>query len=250
MSTCAKRVLVDRHFAGTVSTQDERSLRAHLLECDACRVHYGRHHLLSQLDPTARKPEERLGRGLGLSGGRRGQVLSFSLSALALAACLLLWARPPSATDGFTARGGAAPEPASRVLVYQATERRAPARAGSAIGAHDELAFAYENGAGKARLMIFGTDEHAHVYWFYPAWTRPEDDPVGVPIAKDSARHELPEAITQDLDGRELLVHALFLDGATSVRDVEALLRAHPSNPGPLPIAGAIESTTSFIVRP
>ena len=33
-----------------------------------------------------------------------------------------------------------------------------------------------------------------------------------------------PEAITQDLDGKQLLVHALFVDGATSVADVEGLL--------------------------
>lgn len=246
MSICPGRVHVDRHFAGTISTRDERSLRPHLLECDSCRAYYGRSHLLSQLDPTALRPEERLGRGLGLS--RPGHVLPYVVSALALAACLLLWARPHSATDGFAARGGAAAPPASRVLVFQASERQTPARAGSSIGAHDELAFAYENGAAKARLMIFGVDEHAHVYWFYPAWTRVEDNPVAVPIATDGARHELPEAITQDLDGKQLLVHALFVDGATSVADVEGLLRTHPS--GPLPIAGGIESTTSFIVRP
>jgi len=246
MSACRERAHVDRHFAGTISTRDERSLRAHLLECDACHAYYGRHHLLSQLDPTALRPEERLGRALGV--GARASVLPYVVPFVAMAACLLLWVRAPSATDGFASRGGGVAQPASHVLVYQATERRTPARAGSSIGAHDELAFAYENGAGKPRLMIFGTDEHAHVYWFYPGWTRPEDNPVAVPIATDGARHELPDAISQRLDGRQLLVHALFVDGATSVQDVEAQLRSHPS--GPLPIAGAIESTTSFIVKP
>jgi hypothetical protein len=246
MSACIQRRRVDEHFAGAISPENEHSLRAHLLLCDACRAYYARHHLLAQLDPSAMRPEERLGRALGFQG--RARVLPYAVSALALAACMVLWLRAPSAGDGFAARGGEVAQAASRIVVYQATDRRAPARAGSTLGAHDELAFAYENGGGKPRLMIFGADEHAHVYWFYPAWTRPEDNPVAVPIATDAARHELAEAVSQPLDGKRLDIHALFVDGAVSVQDVETLLRAHPS--GPLPIPGAIESTTSFIVGP
>jgi hypothetical protein len=248
MNVCPQGGLVDRHFAGTISTHDERSLRTHLLECDRCRAYYGRHHLLSQLDPTALRPEDRIGRALGLGMGARVHALPYAMSLLAMAACLLLWLRPPSTTLGFASRGGAAPQAASRVLVYQATEGRTPAQAGESIGSHDELAFAYENGAGKPRLMIFGTDEHAHVYWFYPAWTRPEDNPVAIPVSTDGARHELDDAVVQPLDGKRLDIHALFVDRTISVREVEALLRAHPT--GPLPIERAIESTTSFIVGP
>jgi hypothetical protein len=249
MSTCPSRGHVDQHFAGTISAADERSMRAHLLECPLCRQYYGRHHLLSQLDPTAMCPQERLGQALGIAGNeQRGHVWPYAVALVAMAACVLLWLRPPSSTEGFASRGGADREAASRVLVYQATDRRAPALAGSSIGAHDELAFAYENGAGKPRLMIFGTDEHAHVYWFYPEWTRPDDKPVAIPIAIDGARHELKEAITHHLDGKQFLVRALFVDGPIPVQEVETLLLAHPS--GPLPIAGAIESSISFTVEP
>jgi hypothetical protein len=192
------------------------------------------------------RPEDRIGQALGIGG--RAHVWPYVASFAAMAACVLLLIRPSPSTDGFASRGGAAQEAASRVLVYHSLFGGSPARAGSSIGAHDELAFAYENGAGKPRLMIFATDEHAHVYWFYPEWTRPEDNPVAVPISTDGARHELTEAITHPLDGRELVVRALFVDGAVPVRDVEAMLHAHPS--GPLPIAGAIESTTSFAVDP
>jgi hypothetical protein len=248
MSTCRERALIDRHFAGTISSRDERSIRAHLLACDACRVYYGRSHLLSRLDPTAVRPEERIGRALGLVS--RPSIWPYVGPLLAAAACVALWAsgamRTPSATDGFASRGTATAEAPSHVLVYRATERGAPTRAGTSIGAHDELAFAYENGAAKARLMIFGTDEHARVYWFYPAWTQPEENPVAVPIATDKARHELPDAIGHDFGGRQLVIHSLFVDSAPSVREVEALLRAHPS--GALPIDGAMETTTSFIV--
>jgi Putative zinc-finger len=246
MNACPMRGHVDRHFAGTISPPDERSLRAHLLECDPCREHYARHHLLSRLDPTAMRPEDRIGQALGMRD--RAHIWPYAASLVAMAACVLLFLRPPSATDGFASRGGAAPGAASHVLVYHAGGGGTPALAGSSIGAHDELAFAYENGAGKPRLMVFGTDEHAHVYWFYPAWTRPEDNPVAIPVATDGVRHELTEAITHHFDGRQLVVHALFLDDAMPVEDVETMLRAHPS--GPLPIAGAIESTTSFTLDP
>ena len=246
MNGCLERARVDRHFAGVISAPEERVLRAHLLDCDTCRAYYGRQHLLARLDPTAMSAEERLGRALGIRA--RTPAWPYVASVVALAACALLWLRPPSATDGFASRGEEAAQPASRVLVYQATERGTPVRAGSSLGRRDELAFAYENGAGKPRLMVFGTDEHAHVYWFYPEWIRPEDNPVAIPVATDGGRHELDEAITQHLDGNRLDIHALFVDGALSVQEVEALLRAHPS--GPLPIPGAMQSTTSFIVGP
>src|ERR1700677_1638964 len=97
MNACPERGCVDRHFSGTISVAEEHALRAHLLECDACRAYYARHRLLAQLDPVAMSSEQRLGRALGFRD--RPHVLPYVASALALAACVLLWLRPPSSTD-------------------------------------------------------------------------------------------------------------------------------------------------------
>jgi hypothetical protein len=169
----------------------------------------------------------------------------------------LLWARAQrgtawaGASDGFAARGGIhdpQQSPAqSRVFLYDVQPTPRPLRAGDVLSHGDEVALAYENGSSKSRLMVFGVDEHSHVYWFYPAWTQQTDDPVAVPIATDSERHELPDAIRHKFDGTSLEVHALFTDSPLTVREVEA---AVAKSSGPLSLPGTVETTTRIAVAP
>jgi hypothetical protein len=181
-----------------------------------------------------------------------GRVIPFGAATLlAAAAALLLWVHGSEPT-GFTARGSIPAAPASRVFVYDVRLGQPPALASGSVGQRDELAFAYENGAAKNRLMIFGVDDHHHVYWFYPAWTSGAENPVAIPIEADDRRHELPEAVRHDFDGTKLEIHSVFLDTPVTVREVEALVREHPV--GPIPIAGAIpgavESSAVFTLSP
>ncbi len=247
MSTCRLRAHVDRHFDGNISARDERAMREHLPGCDSCRWYYGRHLVLSRLDPRALTGEDRVARGLGLGRPRTPRVLPFT-AAVAVAATVALIAHQRSPTAGFEARGKVAPTPASRIVVYDVPPNGAPSRASESIGPRDALAFAYENGAGKKRLMVFGADEHGHVYWFYPAYEREDEDPRAIPIEADARRHDLPDAVSHSFDGARLSVRALFLDAPASVRQIEALLQRHPT--GPLPLAGAIESDVSFTIVP
>jgi len=255
MSVCAERAAIDRHFAGTLSPGGERAVREHLKECPACRLRYERHMLLAHLDPEALAAEERIARGLGLRVTRR-PWLRFGappLLAAAAAAVLLLAARAPQ-DDAFTARGARptrAPPAGPRVFLYDlrgATPR--PLRSGDDFPRGDELALAYENGIAKTRLMVFGLDEHRHVYWFYPAWTSDADDPVAVPIATDDARHELPDAVRHPFDGAKLEVHALFLDAPISVRQVEQLVAKEGPHPRPLAVPGAVDTLTPLSISP
>jgi hypothetical protein len=251
MTVCIERAHIDRHFAGTIAPAAERTLREHMPACERCRAYYGRWLLLSKLDPTALPGKERIARGLGV---RRPQPLRKALAfgalpVIAVAAAFVLWLRAaPPATDGFTARGGAHAEAPSRVYVYEVRPGAAPALAGDTIGRHGELAFAYENGAAKNRVMVFGEDEHGHVYWFYPAWSNEAENPVAVPIAADGRRHELPDAIRHDIDGTKLEIHALFVDRPVSVREVEVLVHERPA--APLEIPGSVEDRASFTVAP
>jgi hypothetical protein len=251
MTVCIERGRVDRHFEGTITPDGERAMREHLPECDACRAYYERWLLLSRLDPAAPPPETRIARGLGLPGSRSA-LLPFSIAGaatlVAAAAAILLFVRSGSESIGFTARGGTPRTAVSRVFIYDVQPGKPAAPASASVARGDELAFAYENGAAKERLMIFGLDEHHHVYWFYPAWTSQADNPVAIPIEHDEVRHELPEAVRHDFDGSRLEIRSLFLDRPLSVTQVEAMLRQNPV--GPLPIPGAIETPTSFAVAP
>jgi hypothetical protein len=250
MNGCTMRTHVDRHFAGTIAPDAEHAMREHMPTCEVCRDLYRRHLLLARLDPEALPSEERVARGLGLRTAPRLLAMRLGLTAAAAAAAAMLLLHVHiGAPDGFSARGRVvAPAPVSRVFAYDVRRGFPLAPAGEVLQNGDELAFAYENGAAKRRLAVFGVDEHGHVYWFHPAWTRESDDPVAIPIELDDSRHELPEAVLQRFDGSRLEIRSVFLDDAVSVRQIEALLRDNPHRPLPLP--GAVETSLTLSVLP
>jgi hypothetical protein len=251
---CTWRPHIDRHFEGEISPREERALREHLPACEACRSYYDRRLVLSRLDPTSLSSEERIARGLGLGSAvgrnlwrpRWPRLLPLGAPLVAAAAAVLIFVHGKSRSGGIESRGNLLPVPESRVFVYDVPPDATPSLAVDSVGARDELAFAYENGAGKSRLLVFGVDEHRHVYWFYPAYESPAQDPVAIPIETDPRRHELPFAVRHSFDGARLSVRALFLDAPVPVRQIEALLESHPT--GPLPLPGVIESSTSFTI--
>ena len=111
---------------------------------------------------------------------------------------------------------------AASFWIYRLGPEGVPRLAHQAIARGDELAFAYANPAAKPFLMIFGVDEHRHVYWFHPAWLSGQAPPVAVRVALGPGPHELPDAIHQTFDGQRLAVYAAFLDHALDVATVEA----------------------------
>ncbi|MGH7435077.1 MAG: zf-HC2 domain-containing protein [Polyangiaceae bacterium] len=250
MSGCPMRTEIKRHFAGALPPRDERALRNHLPGCDACRDLYGRHVLLARLDPKALPAEERIARGLGLRAAPATVPMRLAVTVAAAAAVALVVSRMPArSTEGFSSRGHvAAQTPTSRLFVYDVPRGAPPSLAGDVVHGGDELAFAYENGAAKRRLAVFGVDEHGHVYWFYPAWTREDDDPVAVPIETGPGRHELPEAVLQRFDGEHLQIHGVFVDDPVSVRQIEALVHDDPQ--GPIRIVAAVDAAVALSVLP
>lgn len=223
MTRCSAQRLVDRHFAGTIQPAAERELRTHLPDCVACRNYYGRHLVLATLDPFAKPGEERIAIGLGLAPGAVPRTVAVvlrrpaALAMAALAACLLLWVVRPSPGPGeLQARGG---ESAQRVWAYRVTPGAKPTELGDVLAARDELAFAFDNPDKARRILIFGVDEHTHVYWYHPAWTDPATNPTAVPAP--AGRHELPEAVAHDLDGTWLTLYAVLTDDPITVREVE-----------------------------
>ena len=245
------RAGIAAHFAGRVTLAEERAMRAHCAECCECRAFYERHLLLAELDPAALTAQERLGRGLGLARPKRLPALLGGALALA-AACAAFWLAPSQAREpAFVARGGA-PERTARLDVYvmsaDGSSQPAPAR----IERNAELAFAYASPEAHGYLLVFGVDEHGHVFWYHPAWSDPARNPSALAIANTPGTVELPEAVAESLDGTRLELIGLFVTAPLTVREVEAAVqqaRVHTQ-----PLEQALATTFSkqeplFVVR-
>lgn len=260
MTSCIQKPLVDAHFEGTIDPPREARLRAHLRTCASCTDYYARRLLLARLDPAAPSMEERLARGLGLSAadtterapasrpnGRRARAIVLAIVAAAAVVLFVVLARRPR-DDGFAARGGP-PSTAPYVRIYRAAAGAAPIALEGSIRPDDELAFGYESVPDKGALMIFGIDEHGHVFWYYPAWTDPSDDPSSIAVERDPKLHLLHEATAHDLDGKTLEIHALFSDRPLGVRAVERLLGGTTAPRGPLVLPGTTDVVSVIEVR-
>jgi hypothetical protein len=224
-------------------------MRLHLPDCASCRGYYEKHLVLASLDPLAPSAERRIAAGLGLAPAEaaprsRAWALAGTMAAVTI---VFLIGRP---WDVFTPRGPTDRGPAlPQLFVYrlQPVGKLAP---GATVHRGDDLAFAYANPSGFGRLLVFGVDEHKHVYWYYPAWSNAADDPRAIPIASGAPEvRELPEAIRHDLDGDRLMLYAEFSNDDLDVRAIEDRVAATPSG-APLQLPGAYEQRTSLTLEP
>jgi hypothetical protein len=219
------RALMRAHFSLDIEPAQERQLRLHLADCADCSTLYGRHLVVASLDPRAGSAERRLAVGLGLRQRRRlvARPLQLGFGVAAMAALVLLLVRGAE-PDEFAARGGAAGSGMAEMFVYRVVPGQPSQAASGSIRASDPLAFAYVNAAGFSRLMVFGEDEHGHVYWYHPAWSDPAQNPRAIAIQAGPELRELPDSVAHPIDGKMLTIRALFSHTELSVRDVERML--------------------------
>ena len=256
-ATSCVRGLVDAHFRGGISVAGERTLRLHLAECAACRAYYDRHLVLAEIDPASKSARDRIGHALGLTEGRREpRVSPFAWAGVALAAALMaiIPLRRMHAGDAeFTARGAATSLGAEpHVFVYRMhPHQRLEASVDTTIRSTDDLAFAYSNPPGQAaqtHLLVYGVDEHRHVYWYYPEWTDAAADPRAIAVSPGAEMRELPHAIRHNLDGQRLTIVAVFTNDEPSVRAIEARV-AKQGEGEPLGLPGASEERLVLTVE-
>ncbi len=248
------RALIEAHFARRISPSEERVLRAHLALCDACGKIYDAHILFESVTGESARWRDRLATGLGVDAAAPRATAPWWLAAgFAAAAALLLFRvgaakhRDASPEPEFAARGAASTE-APRVLLYALGPDR-ELGANARMKASDQLAFAYTNPPAFRNLLVFGVDEHRHVYWYYPAWHSRDEHPRAVTIESGPAARELPEAIRQDLDGQALTVHAVFLNEEVPVERVEEIVAGAASQDEPLHFPGAYEQRIAVKVE-
>jgi hypothetical protein len=212
---------VDRHFAGRTSPAEEAALRAHLPSCAPCQQRYRRQLVLAKLDPRAISAEDRLAAGLGFAPPKRPRRLTPVWALVAMAAAVVLFVG--TRTEAPQPRGAAH----ATLLIYR-VGAAGSAPASDRVAAGDELAFAYANPGGRRYLLIYGEDEHGHVYWFHPGWPANSPAPSAVAARPGVGPHELPEAVRHRFDGRRLRVTAVFTDERLGVSAFERDGRALP----------------------
>jgi len=244
--------LVDAHFAGSISPAREREMRTHLPGCDSCRDYYDRQLLLSSLDPRAPSIQDRLGVGLGLSPAKQRTARAAPIAmALCAAAALLLAVVPLRSRHGddFVARGSSTTTLDPKLLIYRLEPGQLPHTLGKAMRGGDELAFAYVNPGSYEKLMIFAVDEHRHVYWYHPEWSKQTDDPHAIPIASGAEVREIPAAVSHAFDGSDLTLFAVFCNEDLSVRKVEQMIERSKSLEDPLPLKNGVVQKFHVVVE-
>jgi hypothetical protein len=135
----------------------------------------------------------------------------------------------------FTARGGPTAS-APALLVRRVSHEGAVERLADHVSADDELAVSYVNPSGWAYLLVYAVDEHDHVYWYYPAWTDPNDNPKAIAIAAGPDPYDLPDAVRHRFAGSSVRLVGVFTNQRLSVRQVEDELNPSSNSvprPGP-----------------
>jgi hypothetical protein len=122
-------------------------------------------------------------------------------------------------------------------------------RAGSSIRAGEPLAFSFTNppAAGYNHLMVFAVDGAGRVFWFWPAWTNPAEDPAATVISPGTEPMELGESVRHPLTPGRITIYGLFTNQDMHVRQVEAALG---KGPGGLDSLGAYVWSDALDVTP
>jgi hypothetical protein len=278
------RRFVDRYFAGRLGAGAERTLRARMGRCPACRRAYDLHLVAEAALPGGEQQAlDRLWRGI-LTGGKpeaapaaaagaaaarapsRRRLLSMA-GALAGAAAGLagvwrLGRRPVTAraVADPVARGVSdtpARPPALYVFRAGPNHSAVPVR-DEPIGARDGLLFAYASSDPRlTHLMVFAVDDAYRIYWYYPPYEHPGENPEAVPIMTGEEGVELREEIRHDLRPGRARLYGLFLRRPARVLEVEALVhqvmevpRRPPAEVVRLGVANSVETSLLLRVAP
>lgn len=240
--SCTRHDDLLRREAGLLSAERVASVDEHLRTCSDCARTWSRLQATTrrlrpdpgEFDDPALADEVltlvRLGRDPSSTGRpwswRPLAWLMPAVGLVAVAGLVLMLAWPPveSAPDGFQARSGP-PDPDRWVSVqaFQADPMGGYRSLGDRLRASDTLAFSYLNRtAVYDHLMVLAVDEGGQVYWYYPAHTRPAEDPESVPIRSAQNPIELPDQVRHPLAPGTLRLFALFSKGALRVKAVES----------------------------
>jgi hypothetical protein len=181
--------------------------------------------------------------GRPVKRGFEQRWMRYGAAAFAAAACLTLvltlgprFAPIAEKPSEFHVRGGAGHSDNRwvSIKVFRATDRGYEEVEGS-IKADDALAFSFINRNDPAFrfLMIFAVAKSGRVFWYYPAYSDGNANPLSIPIRPAKAPVALADEVQHDLQSGSLRIFAVFSMSALEARAVEAAavraLRANQS---------------------
>ncbi|NOZ87390.1 MAG: zf-HC2 domain-containing protein [Deltaproteobacteria bacterium] len=246
--TCPKHEDIVKYVAGLLDEEYAAKLEGHLAECRQCnQVYQELSNITGRLapDPGEFNDQEFAGDIMTLIRLKRPKIerpgfprkffpkkwlAPFAAACAAAALLLVIW--PNNRLDestGFTARGGMTPgkdrwvslevfRPSPGGGYHPVTDRIMP---------HDALAFAYVKqraGTFLSFLMVFAVDETGRVYWYYPEYSREDENPHSIYIGSGSGRASLPDEIRHDFKKGLLRIFAVFSKGPLYVRHIESVV--------------------------
>ena len=229
---------IDAYFAGELDGDGLTTLRAHLVDCDACRGVYdarARQERMVLGDDAERLANARVLRMVLASPAvhvrpvrERSWWAAFVLApAAALAAALVFTTALPEDHSGPVARGGDAAAIAFGVgvaAVDPATGQVLDARRPEGVALDHRLRFSVRCADPlRARLFLFGVDDALQPFWYYPLPDEGESIALPLNTALQTLPHET-ELRPRHHAGR-LRVVALFSAQPIHLSEVEQILR-------------------------
>lgn len=248
---------VDRVFGdGAIAPGSARRLRAHLADCERCQRRYHRQLLAEAALPDGEaRAADRLWREVRVVARDRAALdrpwwIPGAFALAGIAVLLVIRARP--APEAFLPRGSTDVTAAPPALhVFRAVTGSAAEPLPDHVRSGDGLLFAYSNPTrAYSYLMVFAVDEQRRVYWYYPAYQRPGDDPEAIPIEAGREGVELNEVIRQPLPAGRVRLVSLFLSRPLRVLAVEAAVAAGELRPATLGVPDVREESRELEVVP
>lgn len=238
------------HFEGRLRPALERGLRRHLKSCSSCRAVNDTYLGAEAANGRSLiRQRDRLERAIFGRPARSWPKVAAAVAATALLAFFVVYS--PSEPDWRAKAVGGNPDPSQwvSIRVYQRNKDKLLRPVDEEIVASKGLAFSYSNRSEGQynRLMVFGLDDNYRVYWFYPAWTEPSENPSAIPVKMGASAEELPDEIHHDYQGNNLRIFALFSKESLAVKQVEAAVHNMARTPiqtlERIPVAGTGQHT-------
>lgn len=251
--SCPSEADLGEYKAGLLDQREHQKIEEHLGECRPCQAYLI--ILNEELAEYSKRADEQWdGILAGISASdvkvsvqrprwyRLWGPISATASVMAGLVLFMVFRQDPSSTR-FYARGAGSEDSGVQLFIYRVPSRGMSEPVTSAISASDYLAFAYQNGAKKKYLMIYGIDEQGSIHWYHPEWKSEQDNPRAVSAKPTPGIHELAGAVSHDLGGGKVSVTLLFLDRALSVREAERGIKKANQGETPKLLQGAVKKT-------
>ena len=221
LDDCFSVETLQAYVDGDLNDDDRETVESHL-GCLLCREQVDALQQEGAQAPaavTALRPTSRI----PASG-----VVGLLAASVAFAMIVVDWRAEPEPT--WTARGSDGQGNVAWDATFWVGTRALSS--GDAISPRARVRVRIEAGALDQYFMLaFAVDGAGRVYWYYPAWQDPANDPLAVPLDRRAANGGLVnEAVEHELHPGPLRISVVVSRRRLSVRTVEKMIASRPTS--------------------